>query len=302
MGVAVGGASIGIPGVAVGRQNTDKVTGKDVKRVLSKEQIQSLLDELGNPPLKRGKAEVSTESFGPNQVSVIVIPTQVGSLTYFQSDNGIEQAFFFFGSPKKNGKIPPGFLKRLPEEYRDLPAAGKGVLALGPNGEPILNRGPSGPQGVSTNELGVAQVDDLPDIVERFNVYPPVSIGMINGCDVVTGYTHKHTKFSFELTDPADTFSKNLLIDIVSTLAGSVLVGSIAGAVLGFVLGTVVGAIVAFGTGTEYTVGFRDDDLDYLIGKTGQIVAAAANEYDAPVENTVYAGSAPGFHLFEGRV
>ena len=106
-GVAVGGASIGIPGVAVGRQNTDKATGRDVKRVLSKEQVQSLLDELGNPPLKRGKAEVSTTSFGQNKVSVTVIPTQVGSLAYFQSDNGIKQAFFFFVHRRRTGKFRP---------------------------------------------------------------------------------------------------------------------------------------------------------------------------------------------------
>jgi hypothetical protein len=138
----MGGIALGVPGVAAKPHNDDgwkKTTGRAVNQILEEPEVRTLLDELGNPPLQRGRGQKATVDVGASQITRIAVPSHVGTLLSSKSDNGINETFFAFGTPtKKNGRVPPGFLKRLPPEYRDLPAAGEGVLRVGADGEPAL--------------------------------------------------------------------------------------------------------------------------------------------------------------------
>jgi hypothetical protein len=114
------------------------ITGREINQLLKEPEVRTLLDELGNPPLQHGRGRKTSVDVGASQITRIAVPSHVGTLLSSKSNNGISETFFAFGTPTKKGRVPPGFLKRLLPEYRDLPAAGKGVLRVGADGEPVL--------------------------------------------------------------------------------------------------------------------------------------------------------------------
>ena len=163
---AAGSASGKKPGNGV---NSGKVTGREVKEIINKEKSRILLNELGNPPLQRGRAKRTSTSVGSSKLDAVAVPSQLGQFVYSESDNGIAQAFFFFGplpdddGGNKKDEIPPGFIKKLPKEYRD-PARREGVVIVGYSNEPVLINGQSSNQEpevetlVNSKQVRIAKV------------------------------------------------------------------------------------------------------------------------------------------------
>ena len=316
-----------------------------------------------------------TVDVGASRITRIAVPSHIGTLLSLKSNDGISETFFAFGTPtKKNGRVPPGSLKRLPPEYRDLPAAGEGVLRVGTDGEPMLfgadgesaekalghelivdneqvrivkltyqgetglvrefKRGPKagtiqatqplseaelssvesevsrvGAQGVSTSDMSTADIEiptDFNDVVERYEILGED----LNECDVggieeLEGYTHKFAGATFELSALADVLSKYTLVQAISYLvasaiaapfsAGSTLVAA-AVSIGSFFAGAIATALLTLATGKNYTVGIRDNDLDYYFGKAPLIAGGVTNQYGSDATDLVYAANLP-IHL-----
>lgn len=279
-------AVVGVSGTVAGKQRSNadsNVTGREVNRVLRTERVNTLLDELGNPPLQRGRAQKKPLSMGADQYTAMAIPNHLGTLLYLKRDEEEHgAAYFLFGAAKEEGRIPRGFIKRLPPEYRDLPGEDQAVVSMAAGDEPVLYRGgrpaAESPTQDSPGFTIQNHLEKYTEIVERHDTFTRT----IGSCDAYSSYSHTYEGISLELQTDVDNVGKTTLAAIIGALASSVVS---AGA------GALALAVIALGTSShEYTVGVREYDHTFFGHTQTFFQRVVAGDYRADLHYTVPAG------------
>jgi hypothetical protein len=134
VGAAGGAAAFGANLTRVSAKERNEATKADVEAVLEADKTKQLFDEINNPNVQVGSAETLKADFGERELEITTLPTKFGEAVYGESDDGLTEAYFFFGGSLGDAEasgLSKGLRKQLPEQYRDIPEGSSPMLVVG---------------------------------------------------------------------------------------------------------------------------------------------------------------------------
>lgn len=141
-----GGSAVGLRGLGqASAKETTTATTAEIDRALAADKTRTVLDEVGNPAVQRGRAEKVVVESDAQNIDAVTLPTPVGEIVYAESDGNTEAAFRFGGpitSTSVLGDVPRGLRKQLPEKYAAMPDDSQVMYLVGENGASAF-RGPT---------------------------------------------------------------------------------------------------------------------------------------------------------------
>lgn len=176
---AIGGSGIG--SVAAKIQN--KADQREVRKALQTEEVQTLLDELGNPPVQRGKAKRVTAKYEVEKVmefTALTLPTPLGDIVYGTKSDGAVEASYLFGETVTKGEdnVPTGLAKKLPEPYQSMPTESDRKLVVTPDETRVFRTPTQSERRELAQITGLAEKETrgyIDSADDRFYVYKPYS-------------------------------------------------------------------------------------------------------------------------------
>ncbi len=184
LATAGGIAAIGSTGLGqVAAKTQNKANQHEVREALQTPEVQTLLDELGNPAVQRGKAKRVTAKYGDEQVTkftALTLPTSLGDIVYGTKGSGEVEASYLFGETvtKKDNTVSTEIAQKLPEPYRSMPAESGRKLVVTPD-ETRAFRTPTQNERRELAQITGLAVEETRGYIDsaddRFYVYKPYS-------------------------------------------------------------------------------------------------------------------------------
>lgn len=130
------GAEDGLP-----QKEIRKANKVEINHALQSERVQTVLEEIGDPAVQRGKAKRIIINIEEVKIRATTLPTLLGEVLYSETNTGTKEVTFTFGSGVLSKETDLSVLKnRLPAKYRTVPFSAGAKIVIEKDNEPVLIR------------------------------------------------------------------------------------------------------------------------------------------------------------------